>query len=174
MWRRFASVFRSIEFGQGAGRAATLVVLLLHGGPAIAGNPAVVDGLARVDDGGRLVIDGQTVALAGIDVPTMGRVCRRSLSPVRCGPPAVLVLDGLVRGFVRCEITGARGARLPEGRCTMAARRLLDERIDLAVELLRQGWAFTRPNAPPLYRSLERIARRRGIGAWADAAVQIH
>ena len=125
-----------------------------------------------MNDVGHLVIGGREVALAWIEVPTFDRVCRRTVSPVRCGPPAVLVLDHMVRGFVHCDVTGRRGHRLTEGRCTIAARRLFDARIDLAAELLREGWAFSRDDAPALYRSLERLARRRGIGIWADAAVE--
>ena len=143
---------------------------MLCGTPATAG-AWTIEGLARVNDAGHLVIGGREVALAWIEVPTFDRVCRRTVGPVRCGPPAVLVLDDMVRGFVHCAITGARRDRLTEGRCTIAARRLLAERLDLAAELLRAGWAFSRDDAPALYRSLERLARRRGIGIWADAAV---
>jgi endonuclease YncB( thermonuclease family) len=140
-------------------------------GVAITAEARTISGLARVDDDGHLAVAGERIALAGIEVPTFGRVCRRTASPVRCGPPAVLVLDDLVSGFVRCETVSARGPYLLEGRCTVAARRLLDDRIDLAAELLRKGWAFARDDAPGLYRSLERLARTREIGIWSDAAV---
>ena len=48
-----------------------------------------------------------------------------------------------------------------------------DDRIDLAAEMLREGWAFVRPEAPPLYHSLERLARTREIGMWDDAVVNL-
>jgi endonuclease YncB( thermonuclease family) len=146
------------------------VLLCCLPGPADARS---IDGLARVNDAGHLVIAGQQVALAGIDVPTFDRVCRRTVGPVRCGPPAVLILDDMVRGFVHCDIVGERAPGLAEGRCTIAGRRLFDDRIDLATELLRQGWAFARDDAPGLYRSLERMAKSRGIGIWGDQAFDL-
>lgn len=138
---------------------------------AAAADARTANGFARVNDLGHLIIAGREVALAGIEVPTWDRVCRRQVSPIRCGPPAVLVLDDMVRGFVHCDIVGERGAGLVEGRCTIASRRLLDDRLDLAAGLLRQGWAFARDDAPGLYRSLERLARAKEIGVWADAVV---
>ena len=165
-WRRCASAFRSIEQGRAAALAGVFCCCL-----NAAADARTANGLARVDDSGNLIIAGREVALAGIEVPTWDRVCRRSVSPIRCGPRAVLVLDDMVRGFVHCDIVGERGAGLAEGRCTIASRRLLDARIDLAAELLRQGWAFARDDSPGLYRSLERMARTREIGIWADAAI---
>jgi endonuclease YncB( thermonuclease family) len=165
-WQPFASASRSLERA-----AAVCLAGLVLTGLAITADARAISGLARVDDDGHLVVAGERIALAGIEVPTFGRVCRRTASPVRCGPPAVLVLDELVRGFVRCEIVSTRGPYLLEGRCTIAARRLLDDRLDLAAELLRRGWAFALDDAPGLYRSLERLARTRESGIWADAAV---
>jgi endonuclease YncB( thermonuclease family) len=165
-WRRSASAFRFIEQGRAAALAGVLFCCF-HA----AADPRTANGFARVNDSGHLIIAGREVALAGIEVPIWDRVCRRQVSPIRCAPSAVLVLDDMVRGFVHCEILGDRGAGLAEGRCTIAARRLLDDRLDLAAELLRQGWAFARDDAPGLYRSLERMARTREIGIWADAAI---
>ena len=147
-----------------------LVALLLAVLPAGA-SARSVDGLARVSSDGHLVVAGEEIALFGIEIPTFDRVCRRTVTPIRCGPRAVLVLDEMVRGFVRCEVVGMRRPGLPEGRCSIAARRLFDDRIDLAAELLRKGWAFASDGAPGLYRSLERLARAREIGIWADAAI---
>lgn len=132
-----------------------------------------LDGLARVTDAGHLALGGRVVALAGIDIPTFDRTCRQAIMPLRCGPRAVLILDAKVSGFVHCEITGRRSERLLEGRCTVAGRRLFDDRIDLAAELLQEGWAFARDDAPSLYRALERMARSREIGIWRDAAVDL-
>jgi endonuclease YncB( thermonuclease family) len=165
-WRRFASAFRSIEQGRAAALACVFFCCFHAGADARTAN-----GLARVNDSGHLIIAGREVALAGIELPTSDRVCRWQISPIRCGPRAVLALDDMVRGFVHCEISGDRGAGLAEGRCTIAARRLLDDRLDLAAELLRQGWAFARDDAPGLYRSLERLACTRKIGVWADGAI---
>lgn len=165
-WRHCASAFRSIEPGRAAALAGIFVCCL-----NTAADARTVSGLARVDDSGHLIVAGREVALAGIEMPTSDRVCRRQVSPIRCAPRAVLVLDDMVRGFVHCDIMGQRGMGVAEGRCTIAARRLLDDRLDLAAELLRRGWAFARHDGPGLYRSLERMARAREIGIWTDAVV---
>ena len=149
--------------------AAAAVLLCLP----LAVDARTVSGLARVDDLGRLLIAGETVALSDIDLPTDDRACRRATIPVRCGPRAVIILDGLVRGFVHCTITAPGVGGTLEGRCTIAGRRLFDERIDLAAELLRQGWAFARDDAPGLYRALERLARTRQVGMWRDAVIDL-
>ena len=167
-WRRCASVFRFIERCRAAALAAAVLVCL-----PLAVDARTVSALARVNDTGRLVIAGRIVALAGIEVPTHDRACRRTVTPVRCGPRAVLILDDMVRGFVHCDIVAGRRAAGVEGRCTVAGRRLFDERIDLAAELLRDGWAFARDDAPGLYRALERLARTRQVGMWRDAAVDL-
>ncbi len=175
----FVPAFPSIRGGGAStfGRRAVLsasAVWLLAVAAAPAAGARTLSGLARVTDAGTLIVDGHEVALAGIDVPTFDRVCRRSLRPVRCGPPAVLILDDLVSGFVKCAPVGRRRSGIIEAQCTVAARRLLDERVDLAAELLRQGWAFAREDAPGFYRSLERLARTRGIGIWNDGLSEFY
>jgi endonuclease YncB( thermonuclease family) len=168
--RPFADAFRSTRRGR-ATLCLAAALLLAAPPPAVAS--ARIDGLARVTDEGHLVLAGRTVVLAGIDIPTFDRTCRREVPPFRCGPRAVLILDQKVRGFVQCDLTGERARHLLEGRCTITGRRLFDERVDLAAELLREGWAFARDDAPGLYRSYERLARSREIGIWRDSAVRI-
>ncbi len=148
------------------------MVTLLLGGPHES-MATEIRGLARVNDRGHLFVAGREVALAGIDLPTYDRTCRQSLGPPRCGPRAVLILDNKVTGFVHCAILGERPDDVLEGRCTVANRRLFDDRIDLAAEMLREGWAFARDDAPGHYRALERLARSREIGIWRDAAVEL-
>lgn len=150
------------------GFAAVLLAAL-----PLAASSRSLDGLARVTNDGHLVLAGREVALAGIDVPTFDRVCRQTLTPLRCGPRAVLILDAKVSGFVHCDILGERRDGVLEGRCTIAGRRLFDNRIDLAAELLQEGWAFARDDAPGLYRAFERMARSREIGIWRDSAVEL-
>lgn len=167
---RSARVFRSIErlAGGVVGRAALAVGLIFVATTAAAQS---VDGLARVTDEGHLIVGGREIALAGVEIPTFDRTCRRSITPTRCGPRAVLILDEMVRGFVHCEIVGSSPTGLPEGRCTIAGRRMLDDRIDVAAELLREGWAFARDDASGSYRALERLARTREVGMWNDGVV---
>ncbi len=124
-------------------------------------------------DDGHLVVQGRELALFGIDLPTYDRTCRTTVSPAACGPRAVLILAEQIRGFVHCDVLGRHPSGLPAASCTVAGRRMLDDRIDLAAEMLREGWAFVRPEAPAYYHSLERLARTREIGMWDDAAVNL-
>jgi endonuclease YncB( thermonuclease family) len=170
---RSARGFRSTERPalSAPGGAALAACLLVAAATTAAAQS--VDGLARVTDEGHLIVGGREIALAGVEIPTFERTCRRGLSPTRCGPRAVLILDGMVRGFVHCDIVGTGPAGLPLGRCTIARRRMLDERIDLAAEMLRQGWAFAGDGASGSYRALERLARTREVGMWKDAVVDL-
>lgn len=164
-WRRSARVFRSTSL--------TLALALL---PAASPGEALgqtLEGPARVTDDGHLVVQGRELALFGIDLPTHDRTCRTTVSPAKCGPRAVLILAEQVRGFVHCDVLGRHASGLPAANCTVAGRRMLDDRIDLAAEMLREGWAFVRPEAPPYYHSLERLARTREIGMWDDATVNL-
>jgi hypothetical protein len=74
-----------------------------------------VDGLARVTDAGHLALGGRVVALAGVDIPTFDRTCRQAITPLRCGPRAVLILDAKVSGFVHCEITAGAASGCSRG-----------------------------------------------------------
>jgi endonuclease YncB( thermonuclease family) len=170
---RSARVFRSTDRpARGlVGRAAVAAGLTLV--VATTAWAQSVNGLARVTDEGHLIVSGREIALAGVEIPIFDRTCRRSITPTRCGPRAVLILDDMVRGFVHCEMVGTNPAGLPEGRCTIAGRRMLDDRIDVAAELLREGWAFARDNASGNYRALERLARTREVGMWNDAVVDL-
>lgn len=165
-WRRCASVFRS----------TSLILAVLAVPPAFGqgGPDRTLEGLARVTDDGHLVVQGRRVALFGIDLPVLDRTCRQTRRPVTCGPRSVLILADRVRGFVHCELVGWRMPDLIDGRCTVAGRRLLDGRRDLAAMMLDDGWAFVRPEAPPAYHALERRARHREIGMWRDAAITLH
>ena len=131
-----------------------------------------LEGPARVTDDGHLVVQGRELALFGIDLPTFDRTCRTTVSPAECGPRAVLILADQVRA---CALRRARRqpSGVPAATCTVAGRRMLDDRVDLAAEMLREGWAFVRPEAPPLYHSLERLARIREIGMWDNATVNL-
>ena len=58
---------------------------------------------AKVQDDGTLKINGKTVRLFGIHIPTFGRTCRTNIRPRKCAPRAVLQLDFKVDGFVFCQ-----------------------------------------------------------------------
>ena len=132
-----------------------------------------IEGAAHVRDDGTLKLRGHIIHLLGIEVPLIERDCRTSIRPARCGYKPVLVLDRLVRGFVRCEVARQRPDRSLDARCTLRGERLFDERRDIAAIMLREGWAFTTEDAPRRYEKLELIARERDRGLWSDDFIDI-
>lgn len=143
---------------------ALLVTLTFAAGPVAAD----VGERARVQDDGTLLVNGKTVRLFGIYIPTGQRTCRSSVRPVRCAPRAVLQLDFLVRGFVYCdEVQRFRD------RSIAAVCRTGPDRLDLAAWLLDQGWAIALPGAPFEYVALERFAQSNKRGFWGFQADNI-
>lgn len=127
-----------------------------------------MDGLAHVQDDGSLRIAGRTIRLFGIYIPQGDRSCRTVIQPVRCAPKAVLVLEGKVRGFVRCEIV-----RPGEGICSVRGDDGLDSREDLGGFLLEEGFALARPDAPSPYPALERLAQAQERGLWSTRTLNL-
>ena len=127
-----------------------------------------VEGLARVGDDGRISVSGHSFRLYGIELARLGRDCRTTRRPVRCADKSVLVLRDIVDGFVHCHPAGG-----DEALCTIAGKRMFDERIDIAERLLIEGFAFAGENAPARYRRLERVARSRESGVWGDDFIDI-
>lgn len=132
-----------------------------------------MDGLARVQSDGTLRIDGRTVRLFGVFIPQLERTCRTVVRPSDCAPKAVLVLDGKVRGFVRCEIVRRGSDGVPEGICGVRGRDPFGPRNDLAAEMVQEGFAFTRPDAPAEYVALERLAQSREAGLWGNKTLNL-
>ena len=152
---------------------AGLGALLMLGlpGPGEAQSSTSVSGPALVRDDGSLSVGGRRVVLFGIDIPLIEDDCRLVVRPRRCAPAAVLVLDDLVQGFVRCRLL-ARHGRTTVAQCTIRGDGL-DERRDLAAELLVRGFALAGANAPSRYRQLERLAEARGLGLFAEGFIDI-
>jgi endonuclease YncB( thermonuclease family) len=145
--------------------------LALGVAPAVAGE--VVDGLAKVQADGSLRINGRTVRLFGVFIPIDDRTCRSSIRPPRCASKAVLVLDGMVSGFVRCEVVRAVGGGVVEGVCSVRGDDAFGPRDDLAAQLLQEGFALVRPDAPPAYFALERLAQAQERGLWSSGILNI-
>lgn len=120
---------------------------------------------ARVQNDGTLRVNGKTVRLYGIHIPTGQRTCRSSIRPVRCAPRAVLQLDFLIRGFVYCD-----EVQRFQDRSIAAVCRTGPNREDLAARLLDQGWAVALPGAPFEYIALERFAQSNKRGFWGFQA----
>lgn len=135
--------------------------------PVVMATALSISSYAFVNDDGTLRIRGRTIHLYGILIPPTDRTCRRSIIPVRCAPRAALALDFKVDShFVRCDLRIKNRDGSYVGYC-----RIDDE--DLSAYMLERGWATALPDAPPLYRVLERIARHKGFGVWGFHADEI-
>ena len=66
-----------------------LCLALAVGSIAVSAN-ADVGSRARVQNDGTLLINGKTVHLFGIYIPTIERTCRTNFLPTKCAPRAVL------------------------------------------------------------------------------------
>jgi endonuclease YncB( thermonuclease family) len=141
-----------------------LLALLL----AISSATADIGARAIVQNDGTLKVNGKTVRLYGIYIPTFGRTCRTSIRPPRCAPRAVLQLDFKVHGFVYCDEVQRFADRSVSAVC-----RVGQKREDLAAWLLSQGWAVALPGAPFQYVTLERFAESNKRGFWGFQADSI-
>jgi endonuclease YncB( thermonuclease family) len=135
------------------------LALFLAAMAALPARAQVLESYAIVQEDSSLWIRGRNVRLYGVVVPPAGRICRTSISPVRCGSRAMLALDFRIQGFVRCEVVSRNADRSVDGICT-------HDGVDLAAWMVRNGWALTRRDAPDEYVVLERLARARKAGLW--------
>jgi endonuclease YncB( thermonuclease family) len=127
-------------------------------------------GHAIVRDDGSLLIKERIVRLHGIYMPPTNYQCRSQISPVRCSERAVLQLDFKVRGFIHCFVQSENEDRSLNAICYVD-RTSFREGEDLGAYLIHNGWALALPNAPFEYYALEKIARTRGVGVWAEFLV---
>lgn len=118
-------------------------------------------------------VGGTVVRLFGIYLPQLERSCRTVVRPPVCAPKAVLVLEGKVRGFVRCEIVRRGPDGTPEGICGQRGRDPFGPREDLAAFLVQEGFALAMPEAPPEYHALERLAQSRELGLWGNRFLNV-
>lgn len=126
------------------------------------------DSYAFVNDDGTLDIDNATIHLYGVLIPPTGTTCYGFERPVPCGPRAILALKfDIGEDFVKCDTKSRNKDGSYVAVCSANGR-------DLAETLLRQGWAVALPDAPYLYKVLEKIARSRGIGVWGIAVEPLH
>lgn len=129
-------------------------------------SPAVAQtvGPAVVQPDASLVINGRRFVLADIEIVPTGRTCDTALLPAACGSRAYLALRAKVQHFVSCKLR----VDLPDrdaAECRHNAAHPTGGE-DLGAFLVREGWATASPTAPPLYQTLETLARSQGRGVW--------
>ena len=130
--------------------------------------PRMLEGSAVVREDGSIVVAGEVVHLYGIWIPQTDRTCSSLRSPTFCAPSSVVVLYQKVRSFLLCQEVQRLADGSIEAFCGTRARRLFDPREDLGAWMIQEGWALARPDAPPEYRALERLAESRELGMWGN------
>jgi len=136
--------------------SAALVAGLLVATASGVAEPATIRGTPEVLDGRRMIVAGQEVVLADIEVPGLGTPCRIRGNPLDCGRLARAGLMDIVAGAeVAC-------AALPKG-----GHRCLASGYDVAFGLVHAGWAVPAENAPARYRRKMTEARQHGRGLWS-------
>ena len=136
----------------------TLVALAL----LVSGSVRAADltGTARVKNGRTLVVNGTTVELYGIDAVELDQTCRtKRQKEFPCGHVAATALATVVRNVqVNCHPEDSGGAVL-KATCRGGP-------MDIAEQLVLQGWAFADPVTGEKYRRAERAARALNEGIW--------
>lgn len=148
-----------------------LVLAAIASSPEAA--PIKLSGPAFVGDDGTIRVDGKRLQLYAIILAPTDRDCRTFVRPARCASRSVLVLEGLIDGFVECTIIGSFRRNPANAVCTVAGRRLFDDRIDIGARLIEEGFAFAAPGGPVIYQKLEDVARNREVGVWGNNSILI-
>ncbi len=149
-------------------RARSLVALLLLAGMAWAAwiwrpVPPIRLSLVQVIDGDSLTLrhedNALTIRLTGLDAVEYRQDCARADGTRwACGHQARTALETLAgRGPLLCDLA----AKDRYGR-TLAACRTAPDGVDLATEMIRQGWAVATDDGHALEEA-EARAKRRGI-----------
>jgi endonuclease YncB( thermonuclease family) len=176
--------FRSTRQAGHARRAVTRTAAFLAAcslGIVIAGTLSVsgdaiaseIVSYAIVQDDGSLRVQGKTIRLFGVYMPSTGRGCRTDFSPPLCGNRAVRALKTKIRGFVSCAPQAELSDRSLSAVCYVDGSSIVDPPIDLGAWLIEQGLAVAAPGAPFEYQTLERIAQVNRRGVWGFQVDQI-
>ena len=118
-------------------------------------------GKAVVVDGNTLEMTGVRFVLAGIDAVEPRQTCQRGETVWNCGEYATAALNALVEGKnVSCtqEATDAYGRVVAS--CKADGR-------DLALEMVRMGYAVDIADEAPAYAEWEDLARSNSVGIWS-------
>ncbi len=129
----------------------------------VAEAPAVPPPGIEIVDAGTLKAGSMVVRIAGLAAPSADRTCRRLDGlAVPCVSRAESYLELLVRGrAVACDRAGVAEDGVPLGRCRIGE-------IDIAEQMVRQGWAEAADRDQPALVMAEAQARRQKLGIWRD------
>jgi endonuclease YncB( thermonuclease family) len=139
----------------------------------VAAGASEIVSYAIVQDDGSLRVQGKTIRLFGVYMPSTARGCRTDFSPPLCGNRSVRALKTRIRGFVRCYPQGAFSDRSLSAVCFVDGASSTQPPVDLGAWLIEQGLAVAGPGAPFEYQTLERIAQVNRRGVWGFQVDQI-
>jgi endonuclease YncB( thermonuclease family) len=147
-----------------AGLAVATIILSTHA--FVAAAPQEIVGRASVIDGDTLEIHGQRVRLHGIDAPESRQTCKRAGKDWRCGQAAALALSNWIgTATVTCQQTAVDRYKRIVARCSANGH-------DIAVHLVREGWALDWPRySGGEYGPHQEAARTAGKGIWGSEFV---
>ena len=119
-------------------------------------------GSARAVDGDSLEIGDTRFRLFGIDAVEKHQTCDRKGEVWNCGIDASIALRSLVeRGSVNCTQRSTDQYGRVVATCLAGG-------IDLAEQMVRQGYAVALREYSDAYVSAEQAARDRGVGIWSS------
>jgi len=143
-----------VTSGPGSGVLATAMGSL----PLIGGKS--LKGRAYATGADTLRVGATLVRLAGVEAHESEQRCGRGSNRWRCSGVAETVLARLINSrTVSCGLSGSDEAGRTLARCTVG-------QIDVAAELVRQGYLFAEGGILARYASEEREARAAKAGLW--------
>ncbi len=137
---------------------------VIHGPGGSAAPEAGFTARVAVVDGDTLATGGRRLRLHGIDAPEIGQTCMRGGRPYDCGREATDAMARIIgRSVLACRVLGTDQFGRDIVRCH-------DSRgVDVASELVRQGWAIAFRRFSEEYAGQEAEARAARRGLWAGS-----
>ena len=148
------------------GIAGMFGVLLISSSPAHAQDAQRIFGTPMILDAGRMMLDGHTVELWGINMLAGDQLCWQGDQSWSCGEEALTAYKHFVEGqLVGCEIKEARNDGLTIAQCVTQGA----EKQDIARHLIVKGWAFAQRDVSGNFYALdEDNARKNRLGIWTS------
>lgn len=132
------------------------------------GEASGVASYAYVNGDGSIRIKGRTFRLYGLFIPPSAYTCQRFWTPLSCSSQVSIALEFKIgSNFVRCDTVAVNADDTESAYCSVKG-------VDLGAYLITEGWALALPEAPVEYMMLERMARGRGMGIWANPMFGIY
>ena len=124
------------------------------------------EGMARVIDADKIVVDDQRIKLYGVEAVERPQACNLNGREWDCHAVSIRQLEIMVANEpVQCDQVGERDfyARV-FAKCMIGGQ-------DLGEMFIRAGWAMVRRIQTEEYVAAEDAAREEGIGLWESAFV---